>query len=115
VCCQAPKVCIGGAQCISIGSQAQAMFAPQQLQTQQQLQAVTPTCAGDTSFVNGVCCPSDSVCLNSCCAATEACFRGTTCCPPSQQCTTSCCARGQVCVARTTCCAAAQACGSTCW
>jgi len=113
-CCQAPNVCVGGAQCVNLGSNAQ-MFVPQQVATQQRLQSDRPTCAGDTRLVGGVCCPSDSVCLSSCCASTQMCFRGTVCCAQSQQCGTSCCPTGQVCVGKTTCCAASQACGTTCW
>lgn len=116
-CCRSPQVCVGGSQCINLGSTASQFFVPNEVATQQRLQSDRPTCAGDTRWVGGVCCPSDSVCLSSCCAATQQCFRGTTCCAQSQMCGSSCCTTGQVCVGKTTqqCCPSSQACGTTCW
>lgn len=54
-------MCVGGSQCINLGSAAN-MFAPEQLQTQQKLQSATPECVGDTILVNNVCCAPGSVC-----------------------------------------------------
>jgi hypothetical protein len=44
------------------------VFAPDQLATQQQLQAATPECQGDTILIKGRCCAPGSVCNGGCCA-----------------------------------------------
>lgn len=62
-CCESPSVCIGGTQCVNLGSgAASSLFAPGQIATQQQLQAATPECTGDTVLVGGVCCAPGSAC-----------------------------------------------------
>lgn len=62
-CCTTPSVCIGGTQCVNLGSSTTTnIFAPGQIATQQQLQAATPECSGDTVLVGGVCCAPGSAC-----------------------------------------------------
>lgn len=62
VCCRSPNVCVGGTQCVNLGTGSSMLFAPGALATQQQLQAATPECSGDTILVKGRCCAPGSVC-----------------------------------------------------